>query len=61
MRPGDTIAQWHSFSVPADAPEGQYTVEFGFYRLDTLERYSVIVDGKPVDQRVQTEPFRVTK
>ena len=61
MRPGDTIAQWHSLSIPHDVPEGQYMLEFGFYRLDTLERYSVMVDGKPVDQRVLTQPFNVTQ
>jgi len=61
LRPGDLIAQRHRFEIPLDAPEGEYTIEFGFYRLDTLERYSIIVDGKPVDQRVLTGPFSVTK
>ena len=61
MRAGDTIGQWHSFSTPHDTPEGQYTLEFGFYRLDTLERYSVMVDGKPVDQRVRVGPFQIVR
>ncbi|MGH2593553.1 MAG: ArnT family glycosyltransferase [Anaerolineae bacterium] len=61
LRLGDLIAQRHRFEIPPDAPEGEYTIEFGFYRLDTLERYSIIVDGKPVDQRVLTGPFSVTQ
>ncbi len=56
LQPGDVIVQRHRFEAPATLPEGEYAVEFGFYRLDTLERYPVLVDGNPVDERVLTTP-----
>ena len=61
LQPGDAIAQRHRFEIPPDAPEGGYTLSFGFYRLDTLERYSIIVDGEPVAQRVRIGPFSVAR
>lgn len=59
LRPGDVIAQRHRFALPPEAAGGAYTIEFGFYRLDTLERYAIIVDGAPGDQRVLTRPFQI--
>jgi len=56
LQPGDVFVQRHRFDVPAQATTGELHVEFGFYRLDTLERYPVLVDGKPADQRVLTKP-----
>ena len=58
LRPGDVIAQAHRFSIPPDLPAGQYMLEFGFYRLDTLERYPVV--GQ-IDRRVVVGPFTISK
>ncbi len=60
LRPGDLIVRRHQFELSPDAPAGNYTVEFGFYRLDTLARYLTVVDGQPAD-RIWSQPFRVTK
>lgn len=60
LRSGDVMKQRHRFDIPLEASEGEYRIAFGFYRLDTLERYPVVADGRPVDDRVLTEPFVVT-
>ncbi|HJW82843.1 MAG TPA: hypothetical protein VJ754_00940, partial [Anaerolineae bacterium] len=60
LRPGDRFVQQHRFTLPAQAVAGEYTVEFGFYRLDTLERYPVVVGGKSIDRRVLVRPFSTT-
>jgi hypothetical protein len=36
---GDTIVQRHRFSVPEDAPPGEYWLQSGAYWLDTTERW----------------------
>ncbi len=51
-RPGDIIVQRHRLSIPADAPSGEYQPFTGVYWLDTMERWSVEVDGKPAGDRV---------
>jgi hypothetical protein len=58
LRSGDVIVQRHRFDVPATAAEGEFQVEFGFYRLDTLERYPVIADGGPTEDRILATPHR---
>jgi hypothetical protein len=55
LQPGDIFRQQHRFELAPGAPGGEHSVEFGFYRLDTLERYTAIVDGKPID-RVLAQP-----
>ena len=54
FRPGDVIAQRHRFEILPDAPEGRCTIEVGFHRLDTLERYAVV--GAP-EMRVLPRPI----
>ncbi len=51
-QPGDLIVQRHRFSIPTDAPSGEFTLVTGAYWLDTLERWKVIVDGEPVGDRI---------
>ena len=42
LHAGDVIVQRHNLTLP-DAPEGQYWLQTGVYWLDTMERWSVIV------------------
>ena len=37
-QPGDQIGDRHDITLPADLPAGEYRVQVGMYRLDTLER-----------------------
>lgn len=61
MRVGDVIAQRHQFDVSPDAATGEYTIEFGFYRLDTLERYPVIVAGRMAGREIRVGPFAIRR
>lgn len=56
LRPGDRFVQQHRFLLPAQAVAGEYAVEFGFYRLDTLERYPVVTSSGSIDRRVLVKP-----
>jgi len=48
---GDTIVQRHVFKTQDLAP-GTYWIETGVYRLDTLERYRILQEGRPVGDRL---------
>lgn len=50
--PGDLIVQRHRFSIPADAPPGEYTLATGAYWLDTMERWGVKVGEEPAGDRI---------
>ena len=50
--PGDLIVQRHRFSIPADAPPGEYTLATGAYWLDTMERWGAKVDGESVGDQI---------
>ncbi len=39
-QPGDQIGDRHDIVLPADLPAGEYRVQVGMYRWDTLERVS---------------------
>jgi 4-amino-4-deoxy-L-arabinose transferase-like glycosyltransferase len=39
--PGDVFAQVHRFTIPADAPPGDYPLEVGFYSLADQQRWPV--------------------
>ncbi|MBC7227586.1 MAG: glycosyltransferase family 39 protein [Thermoflexales bacterium] len=51
-RPGDIIVQRHRLPVPADAPSGDYQPYTGVYWLDTMERWSVEIDGQPAGDQI---------
>jgi hypothetical protein len=38
MEPSDVFVQVHRFLAPSDAPPGEYQLEIGAYRLDTMQR-----------------------
>ena len=59
LRAGDVIAQRHRLALSREFAAGAYAIEVGFYRLDTGERYAVLVDGAPADRRVLTHAFQV--
>jgi hypothetical protein len=56
---GDVIVQRHLLTLPADTPPGEYTPATGAYWLDTLERWPVLIDGKPVGDQVALSPIPV--
>jgi hypothetical protein len=51
-QPGDLILQRHRLPLPADAPPGEYTLATGAYWLDTMERWGIMVDGKPAGDQI---------
>jgi len=51
-QPGDLILQQHRLPLPADAPPGEYTLATGAYWLDTMERWGIMVDGKPAGDQI---------
>jgi 4-amino-4-deoxy-L-arabinose transferase-like glycosyltransferase len=57
---GDVIVQRHRLAVPLEAPAGEYMLYTGAYWLDTLERWSILEDGMPVDDRVVLAPLTVS-
>jgi hypothetical protein len=58
LQAGDVLTRTHRFELPPDLPTDQYRIAFGFYRLDTLERYRVIDSGR---DSVVTDSFVITK
>ncbi len=56
---GDMIVQRHRLAVPREAPAGEYVLYTGAYWLDTLERWSILEGGMPVDDRVVLAPLTV--
>ena len=59
-RAGDVLVQRHRLALPADAPLGEYTLATGAYWLDSLERWPVLIDGKPASDQVILPPISVT-
>lgn len=57
---GDVIIQRHLLPLPADAPPGEYTLATGAYWLDTMERWTVQVEGEPESDQVLLPPVPVT-
>jgi hypothetical protein len=56
---GDVIVQRHRLAVPPDASAGDYVLYTGAYWLDTLERWSILEDGVPADDRMILPPLKV--
>jgi hypothetical protein len=56
---GDIFVQRHRLTLPAEAAAGDYTLYTGAYWLDTLERWPVLVDGKPAGDQVPLAPLSV--
>jgi 4-amino-4-deoxy-L-arabinose transferase-like glycosyltransferase len=51
--PGDAFAQVHRFTVPADAPPGDYPLEVGFYSTASQQRWPVSdAVGNPLGDHV---------
>jgi hypothetical protein len=61
LQAGDILRQTHRFSVPAGAPPGDYRVELGFYRLDTMQRYTVSAGDQPTADRTLTAPLALDR
>jgi hypothetical protein len=57
--PGDVFIQWHSLSVEATAPAGEYQVELGFYSPATMQRLTIFQDGQAVADRLLLSPIQV--
>jgi hypothetical protein len=55
----DCIAQRHTLSLPADAPPGEYVLTTGAYWLDTLERWTVLVNAEPAGDQIVLSPVPV--
>jgi hypothetical protein len=49
---GDTLIQMHRLNTPNDLATGTYWVETGIYRLDTMERYSILQGDQAVGDRL---------
>jgi hypothetical protein len=49
---GDTIIQAHWLDIPQNLASGDYWIETGVYRLDTLERYRILKDNQAVGDRL---------
>jgi hypothetical protein len=58
---GDTIVQAHWMRLPKDTAPGTYWIETGIYRLDTLERYRVLQEGRAVGDRLMLAPVEVAR
>jgi 4-amino-4-deoxy-L-arabinose transferase-like glycosyltransferase len=59
--PGDAFAQVHRFTVPADAPPGDYPLEVGFYSSADQQRWTVSdAAGNPLGDRVIIGSVTVT-
>lgn len=64
-RAGDTILNWFTLSIPADAPAGTYTMRVGMYAMQPgtgtfLGNVQVLgADGTPTGEWIIIGPFRV--
>ena len=52
LQPGDLLVERHRLSLPPEAPAGPYRLQTGAYWLGTMERWSVLSEGKPVGDRL---------
>lgn len=59
VQPGDIIAQVHFIPIPANFAEGTYRMQLGLYRSLTGERIPIVIDGKPLSDRVQLQSVEV--
>jgi len=59
MESGDVFVQVHRFPVPPDAPPGEYQLEVGVYRPDTMHRWSVYEAANAVADRLLLYPVSV--
>jgi hypothetical protein len=59
LAPGDTFVQVHRFRVPPDASPGEYPLEVGIYRPDTMQRWPVLGESGVVGDRLLLAPIRV--
>jgi len=57
--PGDWFAQVQQVLVDADLAPGEYQVEIGWYKPQTMQRLSVVREGRDIGDRVLLQPVRV--
>lgn len=56
---GDVWVQVHRFVIPIDTAPGQYPLEVGLYRPDTMQRWLMYQGGQAIADRLLLEPVRV--
>ena len=57
---GETVETVHTFTVPADAPAGQYQIEIGLYMLPDFRRLRVLDRINPAEEdRILIGPLRI--
>jgi len=57
---GETAETVHTFTVPADAPDGQYQIEIGLYTLPDFRRLRVLDRINPAEEdRILIGPLRI--
>jgi len=59
METGDLFVQVHRFRVPSVTPPGEYQLEIGVYRPDTMERWIVRERGDAVADRLLLHPVSI--
>jgi len=59
LRSGDIFVQGHRFPTPSDMPFGEYQLEIGVYRPNTMQRWSVYKDADAVADRLLLHPVSI--
>ena len=52
LQPGDRFVQVHNVPIDPNAPAGEYRLQLGVYRPDTLVRLPILVDDDAVADRI---------
>jgi len=59
MESGDVFVQAHRFLVPSDVPPGEYQLEVGVYRPDTMQRWAIYEGADAVTDRLLLHPVSI--
>jgi hypothetical protein len=59
VEPGDVFVQVHRFLAPSDAPPGEYQLEMGVYRPDTMQRWAIHEGAAAVADRLLLHPVSI--
>jgi hypothetical protein len=59
LEAGDVLVQLHRVALPQDLVPGEYPLEIGVYRPDTMERWQVYQDTDAIANRLLLRPVRV--
>jgi hypothetical protein len=57
--PNQQIADDHTFTIPADAPPGEYRLLAGWYELESLERLPMTRRGEAIGDAYELATFTV--